>query len=330
ETDFKNIGRAFPHVLSDPTGKPTAGFYEAFTATPAANAYQFAAAQAAIENEALGTDQYTDILGLSLTATDIAGHAWGPDSHEVQDLIVRLDGQLGDFIEAVNRRFRGNEVLWALTADHGACPLPEHMASLGFEAGRIKKKAIEDVINGALNTRFGALAAGQKWVLALEDPAIYLNRVLIAEKKLSFAEVQRVAGEASLAVPGMMAYYTREQLLSGTLPDNPWAQAFERSYHAERGGDVLLQTKPFYFWGSYGERDAGSTHGSPYDYDSHVPLIFAGAGVRPGRYAMNVEIVDLAPTLATLMGINAPSGNEGRALHELFAPNVSASTGFAR
>jgi predicted AlkP superfamily pyrophosphatase or phosphodiesterase len=317
ETEVKNLGRAFPHTLTDASGKPTTSFYEAFTGTPWANDYQFEVARAAIENEQLGTDEYPDMLGISITATDIAGHSWGPDSHEVQDIIVRLDRQLEGFIGAVNKRFKRNDVLWAITADHGACPLPEHMAAMGVDAGRVKKKQLNDAIVAALDARFGRPEGEAKWILALEDPGVFLNRDVVTQKKADWNEVQRVAGEATLTVPGIQAYYTREQLQDGRL-SNKWAQMFERSFYAPRSGDVLLQTKPFYFWGSYGERDTGSTHGSPYDYDTHVPLIFVGPGVRTGNFAQDVEIVDLAPTLANLLGIQPPAGNEGRVLEEAF------------
>jgi len=310
-------GRTFPHLLTDKAGKPTATYYEGFTATPFATGYQLQLAQLAIENEQLGADEYPDILGISITPTDIAGHAFGPDSHEVQDIIVRLDGQLANFFSYLNRRFRNNEVVIAMTSDHGACPLPEYMQSLGIEAGRIKKKQISDAMEAAITARFGASNPDTKWVTTLEDPGVFLNQSLIAERKLDAAEVQRVAGEAAMKVKGMAAYYTRAQFLSGQLPPNRWASFFEKSFYPERSGDVLLQTKPFYFWGSWGERDEGSTHGSPYEYDTHVPLILAGRGIRPGNYATAADITDLAPTLAAVLGINAPAGNEGRTLHEI-------------
>ena len=158
-----------------------------------------------------------------------------------------------------------------------------------------------------------------KWILVLEDPGVFLNRAVIEAKKLDAAEVQRVAGEATLSVKGISAYITRAQFLSGQLPPNRWSSYLEKSFYPQRSGDVLLLTRPFYFWGSYGDRETGSTHGSPYEYDTHVPLILWGAGVRPGTYAMNTDIVDLAPTLASILGVAAPAGSEGRRLHEALA-----------
>ncbi|MBW3622749.1 MAG: alkaline phosphatase family protein [Armatimonadetes bacterium] len=315
ETDYKGLGRTFPHTLADKTGKPTTEYYEAFTATPFANDYELEFARLAIEREGLGTDEHPDLLGISITATDIAGHAYGPYSQETQDLVVRTDRQLADFFAYLNKRFRKGEWLTVFTADHGGTPMPEYMQSLGFDAGRIKKQQIREAIDAALNARFGP---GQ-WIMELEDPGVFLNHDLIREKKLDPAEVQNEVGKAVLSVPGMARYFTHSQMRLGNLPPNPWAQMFEKTFFPQRSGDVLLMTKPFYFWGSYGEREAGSTHGSPYAYDTHVPLIFAGPGVRAGKYEFFADIADLAPTLAALLDINPPAGNEGRRLNEILA-----------
>jgi predicted AlkP superfamily pyrophosphatase or phosphodiesterase len=319
ETDLEGMGRAFPHVLSDKSGKPSPNFYTAFTATPFGVDYTLQLAREAIQNEGLGTDEYPDILGVSITPTDIAGHAFGPDSQEIEDMVARLDGQLAGFFKYLDSRFKPGEYTIALTADHGATPLPEYMSSLGIEAGRIKKKQLGDAIEAALTARFGS-SGEQKWVRLLEDPSVFLNTELIASKKLNPAEVQQVAGEATLGVKGIAAFYTRAQIMNGQLPPNKWAQMIEKSFYAERSGDVLLVTKPYYFWGSYGEKDSGSTHGSPYEYDTHVPMIFYGAGVERGQYAQRVDITDIAPTLSNILGVNPPSGNEGRALHEVLKP----------
>ncbi len=317
ETDFKSLGRTFPHVLADKSGKPTADFYEGFTATPWANDYQLELARTAIDAEKLGADEYTDILGVSLTATDIAGHAYGPDSHEVQDVMLRLDRSLEAFFKDINKRFKKDEVVIALTADHGASPLPEHMSSLGLDAGRIKRKNLSDAIETALTAKYGAPANGAKWVRVVEDPSVFLDDTIITEKKLNPSEVQRVAGEAMLTVKGVALYYTREQMIAGQIPNNRWASMMEKAFYPTRSGEVLFFTKPFYFNGTYGDKDTGSTHGTPYEYDTHVPMIIAGAGVKAGTYNRAVDVADFAPTLAELIGVDAPAGSEGRCLTEI-------------
>ncbi|MCI0485052.1 MAG: alkaline phosphatase family protein [Blastocatellia bacterium] len=315
ETDFKGLGRTFPHTLKDKSGKPATAFYEAFTATPFGTDYELEFARTVIEQEKLGADQYTDLLGISITATDIAGHSFGPDSQEVQDLMARTDRQLADFFAYLSRKFKSGEVLIAFTADHGATPMPEYLRSLGIDAGRIRKKQLGDAVEQALDAEFG----DAKWVVGLEDPSIFLNRAAIAEKKLDRARVERAAGEAILSINGVAGYFTYTQMLEGRLPPSQLARFFEKSFHPERSGDILVVTRPFYFWGKYGERDEGSTHGSPYEYDTHVPLIIVGPSVRPGTYNFSADIADIAPTLATILGLGAPSGNEGRTLHEILS-----------
>ncbi|MGH8864351.1 MAG: alkaline phosphatase family protein [Burkholderiales bacterium] len=312
EADSKGLGKVFPHVVNGKLSAPGPDFYEAFTHTPFANDYELDFAKAAVDGEKLGGRGVTDLLAISLSAIDLAGHDFGPFSQEVQDLVVRTDRQLGDFFEWLYGKFASDEVVVLLSADHGATPVPEQMAAIGFDAGRIKKKAIKEAIDGALTKRFGA-AGGDGWVVAMEDPHVFLNRKVMAEKKLDAKEVERVAGEAAMTLKGFAGFLTRTQLMTGVVPPTDLARSLVRSYHVPRGGDVLMWTQPFYFWGKYGEKDQGSTHGTWYRYDSEVPVILVGPGVRPGRYGMR-EMVDVAPTLSYLLGLTAPAGSEGDVL----------------
>ncbi|HEU4405975.1 MAG TPA: alkaline phosphatase family protein [Polyangiaceae bacterium] len=329
EGDSKGLGKTFPHKVTGKLQAPGADYYEAFTQTPFANDLEFDFAKAAVENEQLGGRDAVDLLAISLSAIDLAGHTFGPSSQEVEDLVVRLDRQLGAFLDWLYARLGPQNVLTLVTADHGATPVPEQMAALGFEAGRIKKKTIGDAVEAALVARFGPpgagakappkgaapkeggeKAAGDKWVVALEDPHVFLNRAAIAAKKLDPHEVEQVAGQAAASLKGFGGYFTRTQLLHGAVPQTPLGLSILRSYHAPRGGDVVLWTLPFYFWGKYGEKDVGSTHGTFYRYDSEVPVLLSGPGVRPGRYGVR-EMVDVAPTLSQLLGLTAPAASEG-------------------
>jgi arylsulfatase A-like enzyme len=329
EGNSKGLGKTFPHKVNGKLSAPGPDFYEAFVQTPFANDYELDFAKAAVENEQLGGRGVTDVLAISLSAVDLAGHTFGPSSQEVMDMVVRLDQQIGGFLDWLYGRLGEQSVLTLLTADHGATPVPEQMAALGFDAGRIKKKAIKEAVEKALVERYGAPGAAAKdkpapakdgdkdqkgnaetWVLALEDPHIFLNRAAIAAKKLDPAEVEQLAGAAAANLKGFGGYFTRSQLMRGSVPPSPLGMSILRSYHAPRGGDVLMWTLPFYFWGKYGEKDEGSTHGTFYRYDSEVPVLLSGPGVRPGRYGVR-EQVDIAPTLAQLLGITAPAGSEG-------------------
>jgi hypothetical protein len=180
---------------------------------------------------------------------------------------------------------------------------------MGIEAGRIKKATLKKAVEQALSSRFGE----GKWVVALEDPSVYLNHKLVAEKKLKAAEVEAVAAEALLAIPGVVRTYTRTQILNGWLPPTAMSKAVARSYHPARCGDVVVLTQPFYYWGKYAEKDVGSTHGTPYRYDTDVPVVFVGAPFKPGRHG-EIEMVDVAATIAYILGLTAPAACEGRAV----------------
>ncbi|MGH8488317.1 MAG: alkaline phosphatase family protein [Gammaproteobacteria bacterium] len=305
----KGLGKTFPHIVDGTLTQPGPDFYAAFAHTPFANDYEFDFAKAAVEGERLGARGVTDLLAISLSAIDLAGHDFGPFSQEVQDLVVRTDRQIADFLRWLESKVDQERLLVAVTADHGATPVPEQMTALGFEAGRIKKKAIKETIESALKKKFG----GGSWVIALEDPHVFLDRKLLAGKKLDPAEVERTAGEAAITLKGFGGFFTRTQLARGEGPSTDLTRSILRSYYAPRGGDVVLWTLPFYFWGKYGEKDVGSTHGTYYRYDSEVPVFIAGSGIRPGRYGLR-EMVDLAPTLAYLLGLTAPAASEGEVI----------------
>lgn len=340
KADAKGLGAMFPHKLTG--GLPSLGgaksgdYYEAFTRTPFANDLEFDFAKAAVDGEKLGQRGVTDLLAISVSATDMAGHDYGPFSPEVADLVVKTDKQLGQFLDWIYGKFGRDDVLVLLSADHGATPVPEQMAELGFEAGRIKKKTLSEAIEAALTKKFGApggkaapaakpakpanpgAAAPKpgkeekeaKWVIGLEDPHVFLNRKLIEERKLDAAEVERVAGEAALHIKGFGGFFTRAQLVAGAIPQTDFARAIQRSYFTPRGGDLVLWTLPYYFWGKYGEKDQGTTHGTAYRYDAEVPVLLSGRGVKHGRYGVR-EQVDIAPTLSYLLGLTAPAGSEG-------------------
>jgi predicted AlkP superfamily pyrophosphatase or phosphodiesterase len=310
EMSPKGNGQSFPHKVTGKEERPGADYYEAFEHTPWANDMTFAFARAAIESEQLGADDFPDLLAISLTANDLVGHAYGPYSQEVADITVRTDRQIADFLAYLEKRFSANDLLLVLTADHGAGAIPEYMSQLKLNANRIKKKQIKETIETALNARYGTA----NWVLALEDPSIYLNYQAIDERKLSRSEVERAAGEALLPIPGVAGYLTRTQFISGTLPPTRMAAAYQRSFHPDRSGDVILILKPFYIWGKYAEKDEGATHGSPYTYDTHVPLIIRSGAIKPGIYPAEIDMADLAPTVATILKINPPAACQGQTL----------------
>jgi predicted AlkP superfamily pyrophosphatase or phosphodiesterase len=303
------LGRTFPHPMTGKLKAPGPDFYDAMTHTPFATDATFDLARAALDGEQLGKRGVTDVLSISVSTTDLVGHLYGDNSHEYQDVVYRADRSLAAFLTDLDKRFKAGEVVIVLTADHGAVPVPELIGRMGIESGRIKKATIKKAVAQALGARFGE----GKWVVALEDPSVYLNHQLIAEKKLAFADVERVASEALLAIPGIIHVYTRTQLLNGWMPPTEISKAVARSYYPQRCGDLVILTQPFFYWGKYAEKDVGSTHGTPYRYDTDVPVVFVGAPFRPGRHG-EIEMIDVAATITYLLGLPPPAACEGRAV----------------
>jgi predicted AlkP superfamily pyrophosphatase or phosphodiesterase len=309
EGDVLGLGTTFPHHVSGGAQKPNAKFYEAFTTTPFGIDYTIEFAKAALDAEKLGQRGVTDLLAISISSTDLIGHAFGIYSQEQEDAIVRADKAIGDLLGFLDGKFGKDGYLAVLTADHGAAMPPEQAHKFGLGGERVKKAQIKTAIGNALDSRFGK----GDWVLALEDPSIYLNDKLIAERKLDPAVVERVAGEALLTVPGFIGFYTRTQLLEGEVPPTAAARAVSRSFFPARCGNLIAVQAPFSYWGKYGEKNYGGSHGSFYRYDTDVPLIFAGAPFKPGFHGA-AEMVDLAATLAHVLGVTPPAACEGEVL----------------
>jgi hypothetical protein len=310
ESDVKGLGRAFPHPLTGKLGAPGPAFYEALTHSPFGLDLQMDFVRAALDGEQLGARGVTDLLGISISATDLIGHAFGPDSQEYQDIVLRLDRAVEGLLTELDRRFRPGELVLVFTADHGAVSIPEAMAAKKFAAARIKKSLIRQTVNKALSERFGVTG---EWVIAAEDPSLYLDEKLMQKAKADPAQVEDAAGRAALTLPGILGYFTRTQLQNGWLPPTEAARAVVRSYFPPRGGEVVLVTAPYYFWGKYGEKDQGSTHGSFYRYDTDVPVIFSGPWFLPGDHGV-IEMVDVAATLSHLLRLTPPAACEGRPL----------------
>jgi predicted AlkP superfamily pyrophosphatase or phosphodiesterase len=300
--------------------KPGPKFYNAFTISPFASEYLSEFGKAAIEAESLGADAYPDLLSISFSSPDLAGHYYGPDSQEIVDTYIRLDRVIGDLLSYIDKKVGLANTVIAVTGDHGVAPIPEYMHSMGFDAARLGGKEIIEAANKALVARFGE----GKWVVSFVNDQLYLDQKLIAEKKADPAEAERIAGEAALAENGVVNYFTRTQIVGGRMPAGPIARRVTNGFNPKRSGDVWLITKPLWF---FVEGELPTTHGSAYNYDTHVPVIFYGAGVRAGRYNADCSPSDIAPTLAAILGVEPPSNRSGRVLVEALAPAVEGNAG---
>jgi predicted AlkP superfamily pyrophosphatase or phosphodiesterase len=310
----KAPGSDFPHPLGSTPGKE---FYNDFTTTPFGNDYVLETARELIRRERLGQGKVPDLLAINLSSNDYIGHAFGPDSPEVLDVSVRTDRQLAAFFGFLGQAVPGGlgNVLLAVTADHGVAPVPGAARAAKLPAGVIDEQAAADAAEKALAAAFGR---DQKWVKSLVEENVYLDVAALDAHKVPHALAEETAAEALARVPGIYAAYGRTRILEGRLPHTDVAARVERSFHPRVSGDVVLVSDPLWMPGSGGgsDRGKGTTHGSPYAYDTSVPLLLAGAGVRPGRYPRRVSTLDLAPTLADLLGVLQPAGSEGRVLAE--------------
>jgi predicted AlkP superfamily pyrophosphatase or phosphodiesterase len=307
----------FPHVMNGGLSKPGPEFYDALAYSPFTNELLLDFAEQALTNERLGEDEDTDVLTVSFSANDIVGHRYGPYSQEVMDVTLRVDQQIARLLDFVDARVGLRNTTVVFTADHGVAPSPAHAASLRLPGAYVKVSDVLTAVRNRLRARFGK-SGGQDttadYVQTFSNGHIYFNRAALERDGVQIEDAERVAGEAALTVPGVARYFTRTQLLSGAIgQSDAIARRVMHGYNARRSGDVVLISEPFKYLADY---VATATHGTPYSYDTHVPLIIMGGGVAPGRYRVPASPADIAPTLALMLGVQSPSSATGRVLTE--------------
>jgi hypothetical protein len=281
--------------------------YEAVYGSPFGNAMLLEFASEVLLQERLGQREVTDLLSVSFSSNDSVGHTYGPDSPQVRDIALRTDRVIGQFLERVDKLVGLQHTLVALTSDHGVAPVPETLNQQSLPGGRITNKELFGAIERRLSERFGV---GQ-WLMATAGSSPYLNYDLIAQLRLDPVEIRGVAANAVMQVPHVARVYTRDQLLRGEVAEDLIGRRVVRGFNAQRSGDLEIILEPFWM-----RQATGTTHGSPYNYDAHIPLILMGPQISPGSYRDHVALNDLAPTLASLIGVDAPAGSSGRVLTE--------------
>jgi len=309
--NYRGMGNRFPFVLGSAGAKPDAVYYGALMGTPYGDELTLEFARAAIEGENLGRNPagVPDLLGVSLSTHDYVNHSFGPESRESQDHMLYLDRSLAAFFRYLDKRLGLDNVLIALTADHGFQNVPEYSQSLGLPGMRIDSRKLMADLNEQLASRFGP----GTYATQLSYPTIHLDYKLIDANSLDRAEVESAAARILTEQPAIAAVYTRTQLESGALTSGRLATLVQRAWHRQLSGDLYVVQRPYAMFGSN-----VATHGSPYTYDTNVPLMLFGARwIRPGPSANYAEVVDLAPTLAYLLETRPPSASEGRVLGEI-------------
>ncbi|HZO88515.1 MAG TPA: alkaline phosphatase family protein [Chthonomonadaceae bacterium] len=313
------LGVSFPHHIGP---EKTRANYRAFTLTPAANAYVFETAKRAVTAEKLGQHGNTpDLLAINLATNDYIGHAFGPLSPEALDITVQTDRMIADFLNFLNTTVPGGlrEVVFVVTADHGVVPIPENLQARDINAGRILDEDINNAAQKALAEAFGGGTwvgkdAEGKVVGGYVEPYIYLNEAAISQalssgKTASRAQIEEVAARAVAALPGIYACYTRSQIMDGQLPATEIAKRIVNGYYPKISGDVVVVNEQMHIVNELGPYY--TTHGMPYAYDLHVPILIAGPGIRAGVWTDPVSPADIAPTLSALLGVELPSACDG-------------------
>jgi predicted AlkP superfamily pyrophosphatase or phosphodiesterase len=277
-------------------------------ATPWGNDMIEEFAERAIAAENLGRHAGSDILAISFSANDYVGHAVGPDDPAVRDISIRTDRLLGKLFDYVEQRVGAGNTLVVLTADHGVAPVPEVNQSRKMPGGRLSDGRLAMTITDALTKRFGP----GKWLLPGAAAMPYLNLELVHSRRLNLAEVERVAAEAARTQDHIARVYTAYDLQEGAVQRDDIGRAFSLGFFGPRSGDLFILPEPYYLFES-----TGTSHGTPYGYDAHVPVVFLGAGIKPGAYSQRIAVNDIAPTLAALLEVEQPSGSSGHILREI-------------
>lgn len=296
ETDLKGYGRVFPHAFG-PGDHPL--FNTRILVSSIGDRLTADFARTILDKEGLGRDDVPDYLSISFSGVDAVNHFFGPSSVENEAVIRGLDATIADLLAHVDKTIGLENVLIVLSADHGTPEAPEYMAERGMKVGRIDPGELQEVATEAARKSFGR----DDLVLAFFRPYIYLNDKAISEAGLDKAKVEDVVARAVNHIEGIARAVTRSRL--PTLQNDPLVTKIRRNTHPANSGDIYVVQQPFWYL------QEGSAiavmHGSPWSYDSHVPIIFSGPGIRRQTISRLVHPVSVAPTLSTLTGAKIPS-----------------------
>ncbi len=302
--------KMFSHALSKTADSK---YYSSVVASGFGQEVMFDLTEKAIESSQLGKDNVPDVLVLNLASNDYVGHAWGPNSPEVLDITVVTDKMLSRLFNFLNKSVPGgiDNVAIVISADHGVCGIPSELSDVyKLEAGRISGTEILKTVEDALDAKYGA----ETWALDYNGSNIYLDWKVIDGKGLKREEVEEAAAAAARAVKGVYDAYSRTNVLQGRLPDMSLKQWITNGLHPSIGGDVVVITQP-----NYVETGAtGTSHGSAWAYDTHVPILTRWGGQKAQVVGRRVYTHDIASTLSILLGVEYPSGNVGQPLYEAF------------
>jgi len=294
----------FPHLLEGEQGLPDEQFYERWRTSPYSDEALGQMAVAALEQLQLGQRASTDYLAIGFSALDHVGHRFGPKSHEVQDVLIRLDATLGRLLDELDRWVGQDRYVVGLSADHGVSPIPEQMIALGFDAGRLRSRLVREHLESVLEQLLGS----GPHVAGMAANSVYL--VPTAQRQLAQNPQLRVGVlEGFKEIPGIQKAFFADTLAERRLSEDDLERAAALSYYPGRTGDLVYVLKPYWMSG------AAASHGTANFYDRRVPVVLFGANIKAGRYASVASPADIAPTMAHLVGVTLAQV-DGRVLAE--------------
>ena len=310
EPSLKSPNR-FPFSFYSNSGNIDGDYFNRLKTSPYLDELTLEFARAAVEGERLGgTPGVTDLLGVSLSAHDYVNHAYGPESRMSHDHLQRLDRMLADFFTYLDRKLGAGNVLVVLTADHGFPNTPEFVKANKGDAGRVDSAKLTVALNAALAAKFGP----EKLAIAQSAPNWHLDYAAIDKLGMARVEVENAAAAFLRTQDGVAEVFTRSQFEADALGATRMGLLMRRAWNRELSGDLVVINKPNWYFSS---GSSGTSHGSPYAYDTNVPLLISGRKwIKPGYYGQYAETVDIAPTLAHLLRLRPPAGSEGRVLVE--------------
>ena len=312
ETKFPGFGRTFPHQYGDMKN----GYFNTFlTLSPAGDELTLDFAKAVVNNEQLGQDNITDYLSVSFSSTDYVSHIFGPSSLEAEDNMLRLDRTIADLLKFIDKKVGLDNTLIVLSADHGAAEVPAYLSSLGMNTDVVAPKNWDKAPSmKTLKKQFGLDTA---LIKSYFHPYIYLDRDLIARRKLSLEQVQKAVATEVSKFDGVALAVTSTDIESGRTPQDYLHTLVANNHSKNRSGDIYIVLEAHRFVADMEGLSVASTHGSPWGYDTFVPLVFAGFNIDDDIIYQRVSTTDIAVTLSAILGIKAPSGAQGLILEDV-------------
>jgi predicted AlkP superfamily pyrophosphatase or phosphodiesterase len=305
EVDLRGYGRVFPHPFGEADDKL---FYTRLLVSPVGNQLALDFSKALITNEQLGQDSIPDYLSISFSSVDAVNHFFGPSSLENEDVVLQLDRTLADLFAFIDKTVGLKHTLIVLSADHGMADMPEYMTELGYKAGRLEPDEIVVTANKA-GQKFGV----DEIVRFFYRPYLYLNDEKIGNAKLDKIRVEQAIADALTDFNGIALAVPTSRLSSQQT--NPLVAQVRRNHHDSRSGDIYIIQEPYWFL--FDKGPIAAMHGSPWRYDTHVPIIFLGPNIRSQMVHRRVHPVDVAPTIAAFLGMTPPSSAQGSPLEEV-------------